>query len=115
MRTFLITSALALACGAASAQCIGSGSLYTCSDSSGNSYTVNRLGSMTMMSGSNAATGSQWSQTSSQLGNTTYINGQTNGRAWNNTITTMPGMTMQSGTDSRGRSFTKTCNAYGCF
>jgi hypothetical protein len=42
-----------------------------CNDSYGNSYTVNRMGSMTQMYGNNPYTGSNWWQTSQSLGNMT--------------------------------------------
>lgn len=49
----------------AQAVCYGSSNMYTCSDSSGNSYNVNRFGTTTTVNGYNAQTGSSWSQTSS--------------------------------------------------
>jgi len=97
------------------ANCVGSSSFYTCNDSSGNSYTVNRMGNMTNMQGYNSQTGSQWSQSSQTFGNTTLQSGQTNGQSWNQTIQTGPLGTTYSGSDSRGRSFHRQCNQYGCF
>lgn len=110
-----IVSVLALTCaGLAQAYCSGSGSSYHCSDASGNSYNVQRYGNATHVQGYNAGTGSSWTQNSQTYGNTTYMQGSTNGNAWNQTITTSPGMTNYSGTDSRGSSFQRTCNAFGC-
>jgi hypothetical protein len=115
MRTAFVSLALVAASAASFANCVGSQTLYTCTDASGNTYTVNKLGATTTVTGSNAATGAQWNQQSNQVGNTTFVNGQNNGRSWNNTITTTGSTTTQSGVDSHGRPFYKTCNAYGCY
>ncbi len=109
-----LISGLMLISTATFASCYGSGSFYTCNDASGNSYNVQKYGNTTNMQGYNASTGSNWSQNSQTIGNTTYINGNSNGNGWNQTIQTMPGMTTYSGTDSRGNSFYRTCTAYGC-
>lgn len=98
----------------ANASCFGTGSLRTCNDASGNQYNIQSFGNSTNMQGFNAQTGSNWTQNSQTLGNTAYIQGNTNGNSWNQTITTMPGMTIQSGTDSRGSSFSRTCTVWGC-
>ena len=58
MMTFLMASV-------ENAGCIGLGSLQTCNDDFGNSYTINRYGNSTTMNGDNAQTGSSWSQNSS--------------------------------------------------
>lgn len=115
MKCYIFGAMLVGVCAAASAACIGSGSLYTCSDDAGNAYTVSRMGSTTTVNGSNPSTGSLWSQQSSRIGDTTITTGQTNGRSWNSTTQSVGGMTIQSGSDSRGRPFSKTCTAYGCF
>lgn len=98
------------------AACFGSGSFTTCSDSSGNSYTVNRMGNQTYMNGSNARTGSTWSQQSMDLGNMTMTNGQaSNGNSWNSTTMNLGGgMTSIYGQDSQGNSFSTLCGPYGC-
>ena len=114
MRTKLVATLLFFAAEFANATCVGSGAFTTCTDASGNSYNVQRHGNTTNMQGYNAGTGSSWTQNSQTYGNTTYIQGNSNGNSWNQTIQTMPGMTIQSGTDSRGNSFTRTCTAYGC-
>ena len=77
----------------------GSDNIYNCSDASGNSYTVNKLGFGTTVNGYNSNTGSSWSQNSNRIGDTTYIRGNSNGKAWNETIT--PYST--TGTDSKGK------------
>ncbi len=100
MKYLLLVTALTITI-PAQAQCYGSGNFYTCNDTSGNSYTVSKFGNQTNVNGYNANTGSSWNQQSNTIGNSTYINGNTNGRTWNETIT--PYATF--GTDSRGNSF----------
>lgn len=114
MKTAIIAIFALFAVGFASATCVGSGAFTTCTDTSGNSYNVQRYGNTTNMQGYNAGTGSNWTQNSQTYGNITQIQGNTNGNSWNQTIQTMPGMTIQSGTDSRGNSFNRICTAYGC-
>jgi hypothetical protein len=99
----------------AHATCFGSGSFQTCTDDSGNTYNVQRYGNTTSVQGTNAQTGSTWSQQSHTYGNTTQTYGNSNGRSWNETTTTSPGVTNSSGTDSHGRPFNKTCTQYGCY
>jgi hypothetical protein len=115
MKKYLFVGSALIIYGMANAACYGTGSLRTCSDDYGNNYNVQKFGNSTYMQGSNSITGSQWNQNSSTFGNTTIIQGNTNGRNWNQTIQTMPGMTTYSGTDSLGRPFTKVCTAAGCF
>jgi hypothetical protein len=114
MKQLLISVALCASASVSFANCYGSATSYNCNDASGNSYNVQKYGNSTNMQGSNAGTGSTWTQNSQTYGNTTQIQGNTNGNSWNQTIQTMPGMTIQSGTDSSGRSFNKTCTAFGC-
>ncbi len=102
-------------CSAADAACYGSGSSYSCNDSNGNSYNVQRYGNTTTMQGSNPSTGSHWNQSSQTYGNTTYQHGTTNGQNWSQTIQTMPGTTTYSGTNSQGQPFRRTCTAAGCY
>lgn len=98
----------------AEAGCIGSSSFQTCTDSSGNSYTVNRFGNTTQMRGYNRRTGSSWSQRSTTMGGTTFHNGTTNGRNWNMQQRSFGNMQTYSGSDSRGNSFSYTCGSWGC-
>lgn len=114
MKRLLISVALYAFASVSFANCFGSASNYSCNDTSGNSYNVQKYGNSTNMQGRNAGTGGTWTQNSQTYGNTTQIQGNTNGNSWNQTIQTMPGMTIQSGTDSHGRSFNRTCTAYGC-
>ncbi|NDD91380.1 hypothetical protein EBZ37_04775 [bacterium] len=102
MKKLILCAALALSAFSANASCYGTAASRSCYDAtSGNSYTVNRIGNSTYMMGSNATTGSTWTQSSSSFGGTTYINGTTNGRIWNETITPYS----ISGTNSRGQIF----------
>lgn len=102
MRTIALAIALTLVSGVASANCVGTDALRTCTDAYGNSYTTSRMGNYSVTNGYNARTGSTWNQNSYSVGNNTIINGQaSNGQSWNATITPY-GM---YGTDSRGNSF----------
>lgn len=101
---------------AAHSACSGSGNFYTCNDASGNSYNVSKYGNQTQVNGYNYNTGSNWSQHSNTVGNTTYENGTAaNGNTWNGTIQKNGNMTTYSGTDSRGNSYYKTCGPAGCY
>lgn len=86
MKLIAMTISAAIISTQAFAACMGSGNLSTCYDSSGNNYTVNRMGNSTFMQGSNSRTGSNWSQQSTTFGNTTIHNGRdSNGDHWNTT------------------------------
>ena len=115
MNKFFIVALALVSSNYANAACYGSGAFRTCTDDSGNSYSIQKYGNTTSVQGFNPNTGSQWNQTSQTIGNSTFIQGNSNGRNWNETIQTMPGMTTYSGTDSSGRTFNKTCTALGCF
>lgn len=107
---FLAALALVTLAVPASAACYGSGSFSSCSDSSGNSYTINRMGNSTYMNGFNSNTGSTWSQNSRRMGNSTYTNGfDSQGRSWNSTTSQFG----TYGTDTRGKSFF--CGPLGCY
>lgn len=101
---------------AASAACIGSSTLYSCNDPSGNNYIVNRIGNVTTVQGNNQQTGNTWSQTSNHFGDVTITNGvAANGNSWNETTTNLGGgMYTQSGVDGNGNSFSRTCTQFGC-
>lgn len=114
MRTFLAATLLLSASTISNAACYGTANNYTCNDPSGNTYSVQKYGGMTNMQGYNASTGSNWSQNSQTYGGTTQIQGQSNGRPWNETIQTMPGMTTYSGSNINGQPFNRICTAFGC-
>jgi hypothetical protein len=101
---------------AAHANCFGSSAMETCTDANGNSYSINRMGSMTTVNGYNAQTGSSWRETANTYGNTTTINGTAaNGQSWNETIQNFGnGNRSMSGMDSDGNFFSRTCTPYGC-
>ncbi|HHQ4739203.1 hypothetical protein [Aeromonas jandaei] len=115
----LTTTAIAsmlLFAGAASAECIGSGNLKTCYDNSGNSYTVQKFGDSTYVSGYNSKTGSSWNQDSQKIGNSTFTNGKAaDGQSWNSTSTKIGDSVMTYGKDSNGKPFTTVCGKYGCY
>jgi hypothetical protein len=107
---------LVLLSGTAQANCIGSGSLKTCYDNSGNTYTVQKLGNSTYVNGQNANTGTSWNQQSQKLGNSTLTTGtDADGNSWNSTATKVGNSTFINGTDSDGNAFSQTCNKYGCY
>lgn len=115
MRSLVICAfALSMVARAATAGCIGSDTFKTCTDASGNSYTVNKMGNLTQMNGYNAQTGSQWNQTSQHLGNMTFHNGTTNGQSWNMTEQDLGGgMRTYNGTNSAGQPFSHFCTKLG--
>ena len=110
-------AALFLAAASAHATCTGSSSIYSCTDSSGNTYNVNRIGQSTYVQGHNSQTGSSWSQQTQRIGNSSFTTGRdADGNSWSaNTIRTPGGGSMTYGSDRNGRSFTRTCNQFGCF
>jgi len=73
--TFIVLSGIFATVAPSSATCFGSGSFQTCSDNSGNSYTVQRFENQTNMNGNNAQTNSM------TLRNTTFHNDITNGNS----------------------------------
>lgn len=117
MKKFLVTAILMSASLSASANCFGSGNFYTCTDDSGNSYTVNKMGSSTYVQGNNAATGSSWSQETHRNGGTSQTYGRdADGNSWNSTTYKTPGGGSTTyGTDSNGNPFSRTCNRFGCY
>lgn len=106
MKTLLIICVALTIAGNAKAGCMGSDSLQTCTDDSGNMYTVSRLGNQTIVQGNNAQTGNSWSQTSTHMGNTTYTNGSdADGNSWSSTSQRVGDSVFQSGMDSDGNMF----------
>ena len=96
------------------AGCVGSGNLKTCNDSSGNSYTISKIGNTTYVNGSNSQTGSQWHQSSSSIGNTTYTNGTAaNGGTWSQNSRTIGNTTYSNGTSSNGGTWNGTIQRNG--
>jgi hypothetical protein len=115
MKRFIAAMAVLGVCMGVQAQtCTGTGAYRFCSDASGNAYTVNRLGSSTFVNGSNAQTGSTWSQSTQRIGSSSFTNGyNSQGQSWNATSTTMGNTTLQSGTDSAGRAFSSQITRIG--
>jgi hypothetical protein len=115
MRILILATAVMLASASAHAACIGSGTLSTCYDNNGNTYTVQRLGDSTFVNGHNSNTGSSWSQNSQTVGNSTFTNGtDADGNAWNMQQQRVGNSTLYSGRDSDGNSFSGTCGVFGC-
>lgn len=118
MAKLFLTTAVAMfafASNSAWASCVGSDYFKTCTDQSGNNYTVSRMGNTTQVQGSNLNTGNNWSQTSNTIGNMTITNGQAaDGNYWNQTTTRIGDQTITNGTDSRGNPYTVICNQFGC-
>lgn len=109
----VVVVALTLGPGTASAQCVGTDSFYTCSDSSGNTYSVSKYGDTTSVTGSNP-NGSSWSQNTQSFGGSSYTNGTAaDGSAWSSNTTNFASGTMTTGTDSRGNSFSSYCDNFG--
>ena len=116
MKPATLAAALLLAIPLTSgATCIGTGSLQSCYDDSGNSYTVQRMGNMTTVQGYNANTGNSWDQTSNTYGNMTQTYGTAaDGNSWDSTTLNSPGMSQTFGTNSQGEPFSYTCTSLGC-
>lgn len=115
-RLIILAGILLGTASAANANCFGSGSFYTCSDSSGNSYTVNKSGNSTTVNGYNAETGSSWNQNTYRSGNTSSTYGTAaDGSSWSSQTYRTPGGSTTYGTDSKGNSFSRTCNQFGCY
>jgi hypothetical protein len=94
LKSIAAATLIAAWAGAASASCVGTQTFATCYDgTSGNSYTIQRYGNTTQMQGTNARTGSNWSQETYDHGDTTF----------------------QYGRDSRGRNWSTTCVNGQCF
>lgn len=115
MKAILLATIL-LSSISAQAACVGTGSFKSCTDDSGNSYTVNKLGNSTYVQGTNAETGSSWNQQTHRSGNTSNTYGSSaDGSTWNSTTYRNGSTTNTYGTDSKGNSFSRTCNQYGCY
>jgi hypothetical protein len=93
--------------GIAHATCYGTQAVQNCYDpNTGNSYSVQRYGSQTNVQGYNATTGSNWSQTSTTIGSTTYTNGSdSQGRPWTETQTRIGNTVNTYGTNAAGQPF----------
>lgn len=114
-KQIVLCGVLSLTSGAAFAACIGTGAISTCTDSSGNTYTISRIGNTTTVQGSNAGTGSTWNSTSSRFGSTVVQSGTAaDGGSWNQTIIGTGAGTSYFGTDSNGASFSGYCSSLGC-
>ena len=113
--TTLLAGSLLLASAAASANCVGSDSYKSCYDSStGNSYTVHKIGDSTYVNGRNSQTGNSWSQSSQRIGDSTYTNGRdADGNSWNQNSQRIGNTTYTNGRDSDGNSYNGTVQRVG--
>ena len=103
---FAAAIATIFAVNAASATCYGTVTFQNCDDNSGNSYTINRFGDTTMMTGGNAQTGSSGSQNSTTLGDNTFHNDRAStSNLWNST----PQRLGDSRHDKQGSSSNRIC------
>jgi hypothetical protein len=109
-RTLALFAALTTG-GQAHAECFGTGSFRSCSDLSGNSYSIQQFGNTTTMNGSNSRTGSTWNQTSTTMGSTTFNRGtSSDGGSWSTTRQDVGnGNYMINGHDSDGNAVSKSC------
>lgn len=115
MAKSLAVWAVLLFASGAHAMCTGTGAFRQCQDGAGNFYNIQQYGNITQMQGSNAQTGSSWSQTTQTYGNTTYHQGTAaNGQPWNGTSTSVGGTTFHRGIDSSGNPYSRICNQFGC-
>ena len=109
MKLLLILCTTLAMTGAANAACVGTGTYKSCTDASGNHYTVNKFGNQTVVNGSNSNTGNTWSQTSTHMGDMTITNGRAaDGKTWHSTSHRLGDMVIQNGTDSDGEPFHNT-------
>ena len=98
----------------ASAACYGTDTFQNCDDNSGNSYTINRFGDTTMMTGGNAQTGSSGSQNSTTLGDTTFHNDRaSSGNSWNATDQRLEDSRHIFTRDRQGNSSSRICGLLG--
>jgi len=103
---FAAAIAAIFAVNAANAACYGTDTFQNCDDNSGNSYTINRFGDTTMMTGGNAQTGSSGSQNSTTLGDNTFHNDRAStSNLWNST----PQRLGDSRHDKQGSSSNRIC------
>lgn len=110
-----LAAAFVFVVSAADAACFGTGAFRSCTDDSGNSYTINRLGNSTYMNGHNARTGSTWNQNSNTFGNTTIHNGRdSSGNSWNVQENRFGNVRTWNGYDSRGNRVNRTCIGIYC-
>jgi hypothetical protein len=102
MRTIILAVIGMAAAAPAFAQCVGTNTFKTCMDDQGNSVTVSRLGNSTIVNGSNAQTGSTWSQQTMRGPSMSTTTGMdSNGRNWSATSSAAG----TSGIDADGNAF----------
>ena len=87
------------------AGCYGTGSFRSCTDASGNNYTINQLGNTTLMQGYSSSTG-----------NSSFSHGHAaDGSSWSSSTHNLGGGYRSiQGQDSRGHRFNALCGPMGC-
>ncbi len=98
------------------AGCYGTGSFRSCTDASGNHYTINQLGNTTLMQGYSSSTGNSWNQTTNRIGNSSFSHGHAaDGSSWSSSSHNLGGGYRSiQGQDSRGHRFNALCGPMGC-
>lgn len=116
MRGFIIALAAGvLLPGALSAQCVGTGRDYRCTDADGVTHHVRILGPVSETT-SRAPDGRGWSSRSFTSGAVTRTEGRdADGGRWEWTTRTIGRTTITTGRDPRGRSFEYRCDAFRCY
>ena len=110
MKKALLILAISSISTLASANCTKTGSITSCYDSqSGNSYTTYDFGTSSITNGSNANTGTTWSQNTTRLGDSSFSNGTSStGTTWNQSTTRFGDMSITNGSSSSGKSWNST-------
>ena len=115
LRAIATLAAWTLGAAAASAGCVGSTDIRTCTDGLGNTYAIQRLGGFTFVTGINDLTGETWTETTQRIGGVAVTHGEGGGRSWEGTESHVgPGLVARSGTDPEGRTYEHLCDRDGC-
>lgn len=99
----------------ASANCIKTGTITSCYDSqSGNSYTTYDFGNSSITNGSNANTGTTWTQNTTRFGDSSYSSGYSSkGTTWSQNTTRFGDTSITNGNSSSGKSWNSTTFSNG--
>lgn len=120
MKKLILTTAMLLSSVSiyAAENCFGSESMRTCTDyNTGNTYTVNKIGNNTQITGRNSRSGSNWSQNTQTIGNQSYTTGRDkDGNSWRHNTNQIGNTQYYNGNDSQGNHYNGNCNPYtGCY
>lgn len=118
-KIILVTSMLLLSISIYAADnCLGTENMYTCTNyQTGNSYSVNKFGGNTQVTGHNNQTGANWSQNTQTIGNQSYTTGRDkDGNTWRHNTNQIGNTQYYNGNDSQGNNYNGSCNPYtGCY